>query len=106
MNPSDVSSISLCASRDALCKSVNPWIGFDHQQRAGDSCMSLQPWQPKEPRLNVYKGRSLGSSTSQLHHTLHHKSPEHPAKLTLTAATTMFNDEQQHDVVGLIRYHC
>lgn len=52
------------------------------------------------------KGRSLGSSTSQLHHTLPHKSAEHPAKLTLNDAITLFDDEIQHDLVGLAGYHC
>lgn len=44
VNPSDVSPISLGAPRDAPRKSLNPWIGFDHQQRPGDSCVFLQPW--------------------------------------------------------------
>lgn len=60
VNPSDVSSISGSAPGDVLRKSVNPWIGFDHQQRAGHSCMFLQPWQPKEPWLNVYKEKVPG----------------------------------------------
>lgn len=43
VNPSDVSSISLRTPRDALCMSMNPWIGFDHQKSTGDFYMFLQP---------------------------------------------------------------
>lgn len=99
MNPSDVSSISRSSPRDVMRKSVNRWIGFDHQQRAGDSCMFLQPWQPKEPWLNVYKEKVPG--VLHLTITLHPSSQisRTPGKAYLTAAITMSDDVLLHDLV-------
>lgn len=56
---------SLAAPRDPLRKSMNPRIGFDHEQSAGDFCMPLHPRQLKEPWINAYRGKVPGALRSQ-----------------------------------------
>lgn len=92
---------------DVLRKPVNPGIGFDHQQRAGHSRMFLQPWQPKEPWLNVYKEKVPGvlHLTITLHPFFINLQNTWPEP-TLTAAVTTSEDVLLHDPVWLIRPYC